>query len=125
MRFLIDMNLSRGWVAILSEAGHQAEYWRDIGPATALDSEIMSFARAEEFVVLTRDSDFGEMLALNAASGPSVVQLRDGDTMPEVSGSRVVKAITRFYSEIEHGALVTIYLSRAKVRILPIKRTQP
>ncbi|WP_404400064.1 DUF5615 family PIN-like protein [Pelagibacterium halotolerans] len=122
MRFLIDMNWSRDWIAILSEAVHQAEYWRDVGPATALDSEIMSFARTKGAIVLTRDSDFGEMLALNADAGPSVVQLRDGDTMPEVSGERVVEAIPRFSSEIERGALVTIYLSRAKVRLLPIKR---
>jgi predicted nuclease of predicted toxin-antitoxin system len=32
MRFLIDMNLSPGWVDYLTRAGHQAQHRSAIGP---------------------------------------------------------------------------------------------
>lgn len=122
MHFLVDMNLSRQWAQCLVDAGHEATYWRDVGPANARDSEIMDIARTQNLVVLTRDLDFGELLATNNATGPSVVQIRSGDPMPNISGPHVMNAIERFAAEIESGALVTISLSSAKVRILPIKR---
>lgn len=125
MHFLIDMNMPRGWIAILSGAGHPATYWRDIGLATARDDEIMSFARSNGMVVLTRDLDFGDLLALNGADGPSVVQLRDGDTTPQESAVRVIEAIDRFGVQIERGGLVTISVKRSRVRILPIRMSNP
>jgi predicted nuclease of predicted toxin-antitoxin system len=35
MRFLIDMNLSPGWVDYLTHAGHHAQHWSVIGPGDA------------------------------------------------------------------------------------------
>lgn len=74
---------------------------------------------------MTRDLDFGELLALNGTAGPSVVLLRDGDTAPEQSASRVMEAIGRFAPELETGALVTISVKKAKSRALPIKMENP
>lgn len=125
MRFLIDMNLSRGWVGTLAAAGHEAAHWIDVGAPDALDHAIMAFARANAFTVITRDLDFGEMLALTGASGPSVVQLRGGDAMPDVAGPDVLAVLARFEEQIERRALVTISLSASKVRILPIGDRRP
>lgn len=123
MHFLVDMNMPRGWIEVLSRSGHDATYWRDIGVATARDDEIMAYARSKGLVVMTRDLDFGELLALNSATGPSVVQLRDGDTEPEQSADHVLQAIDRFAADIERGALVTIAVRSSRVRSLPIKKT--
>lgn len=125
MKFIIDMNLSPGWVSFLSAVGYQAVHWITIGPSDALDDEIMAFARENGFVVLTQDLDFGELLALNGELGPSVVQLRGGDPMPEVSGRDVARAIEKFGDHIEGGALVTVSLSGSRVRTLPILQGNP
>ena len=120
MRLLIDMNLSRSWVQFLAAAGVEAVHWAEIGPVTALDPEIMEYARRHGMTVITKDLDFGELLALNNSIGPSVIQLRGGDPMPQVSGDLVLSAISSFQSQIEQGALVTVRLQNARVRILPI-----
>jgi hypothetical protein len=42
--------------------------------------------------------------------------------MPEVSGAVVVSALNGFREKIEGGALVTISLARARVRVLPLRK---
>ena len=120
MRLLIDMNLSRSWVPFLAAADLEAVHWADIGPVAALDPVIMEYARQHGMTVMTKDLDFGELLALNSSVGPSVIQLRGGDPMPQVSGDLVLSAINSFRSQIGQGALVTVRLQSARVRILPI-----
>lgn len=125
MRLLIDMNLSRDWVRHLSAADFVAMHWADVGPADALDPDIMAFARNNDLIVVTQDLDFGEILALNRETGPSVVQLRGGDTMPHIGAPNVIAALRRFERQINSGALVTINLSRLRVRLLPILGQEP
>ena len=71
MRFLIDMSLSPKWVELLTEAGHQATHWTNIGPGNAPDSELLSYAQTNELVILTNDLDFGTVagISLNINSG--------------------------------------------------------
>ena len=63
MRILIDMNLSPRWTAVLNGSGFEAAHWSSLGAATAPDIEIMAFARAGGYVILTHDLDFGAILA--------------------------------------------------------------
>ena len=76
MKFIVDMNLSPDWVKILKGAGIEAVHWSTIGPGNAPDDQIMDYATANGFVVLTNDLDFGTALALTNIPEPSVVQLR-------------------------------------------------
>ena len=41
MKFLVDMNLSPGWVAFLTEAGFDSVHWSEVGANTASDVELM------------------------------------------------------------------------------------
>jgi predicted nuclease of predicted toxin-antitoxin system len=43
----------------------------------------MAWARENGHVVLTHDLDFGTLLALTRANGPSVVQVRAQDVLPQ------------------------------------------
>jgi predicted nuclease of predicted toxin-antitoxin system len=40
MRFLIDANLPRAVIAVVQRLGHQAEFARDVGLASATDEQI-------------------------------------------------------------------------------------
>ena len=72
-------------------------------------------------VVFTHDLDFSALLALTRAEGPSVIQVRSHDVLPEHLGAIVVAAIREYESPLEQGAIVTVDESRGRVRILPIK----
>lgn len=122
MRLVVDMNLSPQWVHTLRDFGHDARHWSEIGNAAAPDAEIMDWARSDGAVVFTHDLDFGHLLALTKAVGPSVIQIRTQDISPDAAAPAVVNALTRFERELAAGALVVIDEHRQRIRILPLQR---
>jgi predicted nuclease of predicted toxin-antitoxin system len=90
MRLLIDMNLSPRWVGVLVEGGFEAAHWSILGRMDAPDSEIMVYARANDYVVLTHDLDFGAILAATQGEKPSVVQIRAENVSPYSLGDLVL-----------------------------------
>jgi len=120
MKLLVDMNLSLAWVPFLSENGFQAVHWSVLGSPSTSDSAIMGYARANGFVVLTHDLDFGTLLAIGGASSPSVIQLRAQDILPDVLGTILLRSLEEIRPQLESGALVTIEPGRHRIRLLPI-----
>ena len=121
MKLLVDMNLTPRWVEALVEAGFDAAHWSALGRAYAPDSEIMDFAVANGFIVLTNDLDFGAILAMTNAAKPSVVQIRGGDLGPEAIGGQVLEALRRMKPELAEGALVTVDPLKTRARVLPFR----
>jgi len=117
---LIDMNLSADWVPLLRSAGYGAAHWSTVGDPRATDATIMAWAAASGDVVLTQDLDFGTILALTQARGPSVVQIRSQNLLPDRIGSLVLSVLSRYESELSAGALVVVEGSRSRVRVLPL-----
>lgn len=62
MKLLIDMSLSPGWIQRLAQHGLEAIHWSIVGPATAPDEEVLSWARDRGYVVVTHDLDFSATL---------------------------------------------------------------
>lgn len=87
------MNRTRRWVERLTAAGIEAMQWSNVGGAKASDAEIMAYARAQEFCVLTHDLDFGTILALTNWDKPSVVQIRIDDASPQANAKSVIAAL--------------------------------
>jgi predicted nuclease of predicted toxin-antitoxin system len=65
--------------SFLLDAGCEAVHWSIVGKADATDSEIMAFAAANDYVVLTNNLDFAAILASTHHKKPSVVQIRAED----------------------------------------------
>lgn len=120
MKLLIDMNLSPRWVSILVEAGFEAVHWSMLGRSNAPDTEIMAFAKANGYVVLTHDLDFGSILAATHGEKPSVAQIRSEDVSPDVIGKPVIIALRQMTAELEEGALLTLDPNRPRLRVLPL-----
>jgi len=119
VNLLVDMNLSPRWIPFLREAGWEAAHWSTIGKADASDSEIMAFAAANDYVVLTCDLDFAAILAASHHKKPSVAQIRAEDLSPNVIGAQIVAALRSVRAELEAGALLTIESDRTRLRVLP------
>jgi predicted nuclease of predicted toxin-antitoxin system len=79
MRLLLDMHLSPRWTSLLREAGWQAIHWSSVGKGDEPDGQIMAYAAAGGYVVLTAEMDFSAILAATRGEKPSVVQLRIED----------------------------------------------
>ena len=103
-------------------AGHEAVHWSGVGVPRAPDTALMQWAMANGDAVFTHDLDFGTLLALSGADGPSVLQVRCLNGMPEAIGPLVLSVIRSYEAEIEQGALVVADERRQRVRILPLNR---
>ena len=117
---MIDMNLSVEWVAELGIHGWSAVHWSTVGDSRADDSAIMEWALANGHVVFTHDLDFGTMLALTHAAGPSVLQVRGQGVLPEDAGPMVMAALRDHGAALASGALVVIEAKKSRVRVLPL-----
>jgi predicted nuclease of predicted toxin-antitoxin system len=120
MKILVDMCLSPGWRETFEQEGIAALHWSEVGNPKAKDREILAWAREHDFIVFTHDLDFGHLLALTHASGPSVIQVRSEDVLPESIGPVVLRALRQLEDLLGAGALVVIEPSDFRVRILPI-----
>ena len=121
MKLLVDMNLSPRWVKLLTEAGFEAAHWSTLGAGDASDTEIMAFAKANTYVVLTHDLDFSAILAATHGEKPSVVQIRSEDVSPDTIGMPVIHALRQMGGELDEGALLTIDPKRTRLRLLPFQ----
>ena len=120
MKLLLDMNISPRWVDFLKTNGVEAIHWLECSAPNAPDSEIMSYARENGFIVFTHDLDFSTLLAHSKDSKPSVIQLRANDISPEASGNAIIATLRQMRAELEAGTLLTIDPKRLRVRLLPL-----
>jgi predicted nuclease of predicted toxin-antitoxin system len=116
----IDMNLTPSWVEYFRLHGVHSQHWSDLGDSRTPDREIMTYARERGLVVFTHDLDFGNILAVTHALGPSVIQVRTQDPLPRSVGPLVLTAIDEYRELLQRGALVTIEPDKLRARVLPI-----
>ncbi len=86
----------------------------------ASDQDIMDWAVAHQYAVFTHDLDFGTMLALSHDSGPSVLQVRVENNLPDYIEDFVIAALTQHEGDLSSGALVVVDERRSRVRVLPL-----
>jgi len=122
VRLLIDANLSPRVAVALGNAGLESVHVRDVGLLTAPDKAILDYAAANALVIVSADSDFGELLAASrGATRPSVVLLRSADRLtPDEQAALLAANLPAVAEDLEAGAVVTIARGRMRVRSLPI-----
>ena len=120
VKVLIDMNLSPDRATALQGQGWPAVHWSTVGDPRATDRTIMDWAVANDRIVFTHDLDFGTLLALTHATGPSVLQVRGQDVLPSHLERVVVAALRQHDADLAAGALVVVDENRCRVRVLPI-----
>lgn len=120
LQVLVDMNLSPEWVTYFAQHQVRATHWSNIGDAAAPDIALMAWARANHFVVFTHDLDFGALLALTHTHGPSVLQVRAQNVLPEYLGPIVLAALEQHQFVLDNGALIVVDPKRVRVRVLPL-----
>jgi predicted nuclease of predicted toxin-antitoxin system len=82
VKFLIDESLSARVAELLTTEGHDAVHVAERSLLGAPDTDLMTAARTEGRVVVSVDTDFGELLALGRHPGPSVILIRRSPHSP-------------------------------------------
>lgn len=122
MRFLVDANLSPRVVVLLSGQGFESIHVGDVELLTATDQATLAYAAANDLVIISADSDFGELLAVSrGAVRPSVVLLRSADRLtPDQQAAVLAANLAMVADELKTGALASIARGRIRIRSLPI-----
>lgn len=123
MRRLIDNALSPALADLLRNAGHEAVHVREIDLHHAGDDEIFERAVAEDFILVSADTDFATFLPRSSASKPSLILFRgNGSRKPEALAALMQSNLARLADELATGCIVTFDPARLRVRRLPISR---
>ena len=120
MNFLLDQGLPRSTVIHLKNIGLNSQHVGQLGMATALDKEILDKARQDNFIVVTLDSDFHSLLALEKTAKPSVVRIRIEGLKGKDVANIIKEVVEVSQSELQNGAAVSVTQSAIRVRLLPL-----
>jgi predicted nuclease of predicted toxin-antitoxin system len=121
VRFLVDECLSVKIAQILATAGHDALHVSQAGLQGHSDETVITYSRSEDRVLLTADTDFGELLSRSGESFPSVIILRRSSRIPEQQAAIVLTNLPDVEPDLVSGALIVFNNSVIRVRRLPIQ----
>jgi predicted nuclease of predicted toxin-antitoxin system len=88
--------------------------------SAADDTDILQRARDDERVVVTLDADFHTLLALSAATSPSVIRIRIERLRAQALTNLLLTVIGEVAEDLEQGVVVTVEPSRVRLRRLPL-----
>ncbi len=119
MKFLVDECLTADVARLLVAAGHDAVHVRDLDLIGGSDLEVMAAATGANRIVISADTDFGELLAKEGCSVPSVILLRRRHD-PSSQAAAILAAMPDIEEGLIAGAVVVITEDRVRIRALPI-----
>jgi len=117
---LLDQGLPRSAGSALRDEGWDVLHTGDIGLRRSTDAQILDYARGEERVIITLDSDFHTILALTNASAPSVIRIRlEGLKGPDLA-FLIKKIWPKIKPQVKKGAMVSVTGSGIRIRNIPV-----
>ena len=121
MKLLLDECLHPEVARLLVEAGHDVVTVATLGMVGAADPEVFAVARQQERILVTLDTDFGELLVRPLVSDrPSVVLIRRRDHRPQAIVAVVVDVLASCGDALESGALAVVGEHTVRLRELPL-----
>jgi predicted nuclease of predicted toxin-antitoxin system len=120
MKLLLDQGLPHSAATLLCEAGINTIHVAEIGLSAADDIDILQIAREHGRVVVTLDADFHALLALSAATSPSVIRIRIERLRAQALTNLLLTVLDEFVEDLEQGVVVTVEPSRVRMRRLPL-----
>lgn len=99
MIVLADENVHRGIAHRIAQAGHEVVHIGVLAPSIA-DAEVLALAVSRRALLITNDTDFGELVFVGGARHAGVLLLRLDDVPFAEQAERVVQALA------QHGALL-------------------
>lgn len=118
---MVDEALAERLARGLGKAGHDAVHVTDRGLLGAPDHEVMARAAAENRVLVSADTDFGELLALGHHPGPSVIIFRRSSDLAEEQLRLLLANLGEIEDSLTAGAVVVVTAGGLRIRLLPIE----
>lgn len=113
MKFLIDVCAGKSIGDMLISEGHDVSFVRDRNPKLG-DEEILAWAFEERRILITIDKDFGFYIFHEEQPHYGIVRLPN---VPRDERLRLTAKVLELHAnDLEDAAIVTVTLSRIRVR---------
>jgi predicted nuclease of predicted toxin-antitoxin system len=110
MKLLFDQNLSFKLCSALADFFPQSSQVRLVGLEQAQDADVWSYAKSEQFALVSQDADFAEIAGL-LGPPPKVIWLRCGN-QPTAAVERLLRSnadLIEAFDRDEAAACLEIY----------------
>jgi predicted nuclease of predicted toxin-antitoxin system len=112
VKFLVDRCAGRRLAEWLRQQGHEVAESRERGPDPG-DPTVLEWAAAEGRILVTIDTDFGELLFVEKASHSGVVRLPDVPANKRIE--LIAQVLERYSQELEAAAIITVRGGRIRI----------
>lgn len=116
MRFLFDQSTDYRLVPHLKALGHDVTAIDVDYPGSLPDPEVLAIARDEQRVLVTDDSDFGELIFRHGEPHAGVIFLRLGPTEMALKLERLLRVLEEHSHELTEFIVVTKQRIRVRRR---------
>ena len=118
----MDSAVSPEVAAGLRRLGHDAVHVSDYRLASSADETILMRAEAEGRIVVTSDTDFGELLAQTGALRPSIILFRRSSGKPSEESALLARALGKpeVCESLQRGGIIVVDPRRVRIRKLPL-----
>lgn len=118
MRFLSDQDVYASTIVLLRHLGHDVALAATLGLAQATDSDLLTIARDQARILITRDRDFGGLVFVEGR-GPGVVYLRILPSTRSAVHVELERVLITHTEDELHRSFVVIEPGRYRIRKLP------
>ena len=122
MQFLVDENMALSYAKTLRSLGYVAVHVAEVDLTSTEDTDIVAYAIANGYSIITFDLDFTRIVALSQKSFPSIITFRLGEINVFEFEEYINLYIPDLINKIIEGALVTIDSQGVRVKKLPVKK---
>lgn len=120
MKFFLDECISSRLTPLLTRAGHDVIHISDRNLVGHVDEEVLAAALDEGRVLVTADTDFGELIARRGLLLPSLLLFRQGNRSPEHQATTILGNLEAVAEDLEAGAIVVFTDDNIRIRRLPV-----
>jgi len=117
LKFLMDADMPRSSAQVIRNMGFDVDDVRDIGMRAAKDREIIEYALINKRIIVTRDTDFGEVLRYPKHPGAIILRLPYTFTAIEIN-----RRLEEFFKSVREDdireTITIVELSRYRRRSL-------
>jgi len=115
LKFLLDADMPISSAKVIRSFGYDVEDVRDIGMRAATDQEIIHYALQNKRIIVTKDTDFGEILRYPSHPGAIIFRLPYTFTSKELN-----KTLADFLNSVDDSklanAIIIVELGRYRRR---------
>ena len=122
MRFLADHDVWKVTVDLIRASGHDVVTASEIGMATASDRELLTEARRDRRLLITRDTDFGSLVFLGKVRSMGVILLRIMPETVEEVHSELTLVFEKHSEEELRKFFCTVEPKRHRMRLILSER---